>query len=759
MIDIQPVNLVNRMRDSYLAYAMSVITDRALPDVRDGLKPVHRRILYAMRELSLSPQNKHKKSARIVGDVIGKYHPHGDQSVYDAMVRMAQSFSLRYPMVDGQGNFGSVDGDNAAAMRYTEARMSPFAQELLDELDQDTVPWRPNYDDTMQEPKLLPARVPNLLLNGTQGIAVGMATEVPPHNLTEIVDALLALSKKPQMTTAELMTIVPAPDFPTGGIIVSKPHEILKAFETGLGSIRLRASYERDDLGHGRYQIIITSIPYQVNKSRLLETIGDMISPKDNKKKPFPLLTDIRDESSDAEGCRIILEPRSGRIPAEMIMDHLYATTDLERRVPMNLNVLMPSGSPQVIGLKTCLMEFLDFRAEVVTKRSEHRKGQIDARLHLLAGYLIAHAHIDVIIRIIQDHDDPEPILMERFGLSEIQVKAVLNLRLRQLRKLEESDLMKEQEGLTKELTDLLAILGDESVLRKTIRDELRLIRKKHGDARRTRIEEAGEARALSESDLVGREAITVVLSQKGWVRMMKGVIDSDKLKFKEGDGLLTLIMGHTTDTFICTDTAGRVYATPAATLPSGRGDGEPLSQRFQFDKMRITDGLLIRANETYLVASEGGLAFRVTGEDLISNQRKGKQVFTFAPEDTLLSLKPMGANSRIGFISTGGRLLFLPAEAFPMMGKGKGVQTIGLDKKSNEQVRDASPLGDVVAIQTDKRTKTLTLEEVVVFTGERATRGKPLPHGYQSARFGVSVGPLPEVGTDLTLFDFGDGV
>ncbi len=756
MIDIQPVNLEERLRSSYLAYAMSVITDRALPDVRDGLKPVHRRILYALRELSLTPQNKHKKSARIVGDVIGKYHPHGDQSVYDAMVRMAQAFSLRYPMVDGQGNFGSVDGDNAAAMRYTEARMSPFAVELLDELDQDTVEWRPNYDDTMEEPALLPARVPNLLLNGTQGIAVGMATEVPPHNLTELVDALLVLSKKPQMTDEELLQIVPGPDFPTGGVIVSRPSEIARAYETGQGSIRLRATWEREDLGHGRYQIIVTTIPYQVNKSKLLEAIGEMISPKDPKKKPFPLLTDIRDESSEQDGCRILLEPRSGRIPAEMIMDHLFATTDLERRVPLNLNVIMPSGTPSVISLKTALQEFLDFRAIVVTRRSEHRRRQIEARLHLLAGYLIAHAHIDEIIRLIQDHDDPEPVLMSRFGLSEIQVKAVLNLRLRQLRKLEEADLKKEQDGLQTELAALLAILGDETLLKKTIRDELRLIKKRHGDARRTGLRESAEARALSEADLVSREPITVVLSQKGWVRMMKGgAIDSDKLKFKEGDGLLDLINGHSTDTFVCFDDGGRVYSTQAATLPSGRGDGEPLSQRFQFDKMRVTHGLLIRPMEMYFVTSVGGYAFRIKGEDLITNQRKGKHVFTFAGEDDLLAIRPMGQATKVGFISTGGRLLLVNADAFPEMGKGKGVQTIGLDKKTNEKIRDVALFGEAVALQTDKRVKTLTVEEVASYSLERATRGKPLPHGYQQAKFGVPAGIPPEEPEGLPLFDY----
>jgi topoisomerase-4 subunit A len=672
------------------------------------------------------------------------------------MVRMAQAFSLRYPMVDGQGNFGSVDGDNAAAMRYTEARMSPFAVELLDELDQDTVEWRPNYDDTMEEPALLPARVPNLLLNGTQGIAVGMATEVPPHNLTELVDALLVLSKKPQMTDEELLQIVPGPDFPTGGVIVSRPSEIARAYETGQGSIRLRATWEREDLGHGRYQIIVTTIPYQVNKSKLLEGIGEMISPKDPKKKPFPLLTDIRDESSEQDGCRILLEPRSGRIPAEMIMDHLFATTDLERRVPLNLNVIMPSGTPSVIGLKTALQEFLDFRGIVVTRRSEHRRRQIEARLHLLAGYLIAHAHIDEIIRLIQDHDEPEPVLMSRFGLSEIQVKAVLNLRLRQLRKLEEADLKKEQDGLQKELAELLAILGDETLLKKTIRDELRLIKKRHGDARRTGLRESAEARALSEADLVSREPITVVLSQKGWVRMMKGgTIDSDKLRFKEGDGLLDLINGHSTDTFVCFDDGGRVYSTQAATLPSGRGDGEPLSQRFQFDKMRVTHGLLIRPTEMYFVTSVGGYAFRIRGEDLITNQRKGKHVFTFAGEDDLLAIKPVGQATKVGFISTGGRLLLVNADAFPEMGKGKGVQTIGLDKKTNEKIRDVALFGDAVALQTDKRVKTLTVEEVASYSLERATRGKPLPHGYQQAKFGVPAGMPPEEPEGLPLFDY----
>jgi len=569
--NIADVPLADALGERYLSYALSTIMSRSLPDVRDGLKPVHRRVLYAMMMLKLNPETGFKKCARVVGDVIGKYHPHGDTAVYDTMVRMAQSFALRYPLVDGQGNFGSIDGDNAAAMRYTEARMTKVATLMLEDLEQDTVDMRPNYDGSDSEPALLPGRFPNLLANGSEGIAVGMATSIPPHNVAEICDALQHLIKKPKCEVAELVDYVQGPDFPTGGVLVEAKDTIVKAYESGKGGFRVRALWEVENLSHGLYQIVVTEIPYQVQKGRLLEKMAELL-----RAKKLGLLANIRDEST--ETIRIVLEPKNRNVEPEVLMASLFKLTDLESRFSMNLNVLTSAGVPRVLNLKEVLREYLDHRHEVLVRKSNYRLGKIDHRLEVLDGYLIAYLNIDEVIQIIREEDHPKQVMMERFKLTEVQTEAILNMRLRSLRKLEEFEIKTEHDKLSAERKELKELLGDEKLRWKAIAKDIKELKKFFGPdteigARRTDIGDAPKPIDVSEEAFVEKESVTVLCSQKGWIKYVKGTYtEMPDAKYKEGDKERFITPCKTTDKLLVFGSNGRFYTLPVHKLPGGKG-------------------------------------------------------------------------------------------------------------------------------------------------------------------------------------------
>ncbi|MGB1068749.1 MAG: DNA topoisomerase IV subunit A, partial [Henriciella sp.] len=613
----------------YLAYALSTITSRALPDVCDGLKPVQRRILYGMRELRLNPDGGYRKCAKVVGEVMGNYHPHGDASIYDTMVRLAQDFSVRYPLVDGQGNFGNIDGDSAAAMRYTESRMTEAAKLLLEGLDENAVDFKQTYDENDKEPGVLPAGFPNLLANGATGIAVGMATSIPPHNVAEVIDAALRLIERPSASTEELMEIVPGPDFPTGGVIVEPKASILNAYETGRGSFRMRARHHVEDLGRGQWQIIVTEIPYQVQKSRLIEKLAELI-----ETKKAPLLADIRDES--AEDIRLVIEPKSRTVDPEILMESLYRVCDLETRFSLNMNVLH-HGTPTVMGLRDVLKAYLEHRRNVVTRRAQFRLDKIEKRLHLLDGFLIAYLNIDEIIRIIREEDDPKLELINRFALSEIQAEAVLNLRLRALRKLEELEIRKEHESLSDERDTIIKMLGSEARQWTQVKKQLLVARTSFAPdtalgRRRSEFKSAPVIdldAALEASQ--PKEPITVVLSEKGWIRAMKGHgLDVSSTKFKEGDSLHLVEEMFTTDKLILMASDGRAFTMPCDKLPSGRGHGEPIRLSIDLeDSVDIVSLFKLVANRKRLVASNAGYGFRLSENELESNRKAGKSVVT----------------------------------------------------------------------------------------------------------------------------------
>ncbi|WP_428149072.1 DNA topoisomerase IV subunit A [Brevundimonas sp.] len=650
----------------YLAYALSTITNRALPDVRDGFKPVHRRIMYAMHQMRLNPQAAARKCAKVVGEVMGTYHPHGDASIYDALVRLAQDFAQRYPLVDGQGNFGNIDGDNAAAMRYTECKLTAAAVLLMDGIDQDCVDFRPTYDDQDEEPIVLPAGFPNLLANGSSGIAVGMATSIPPHNVGELIDACLLLLEKPEATTSELAEIVPGPDFPTGGVAVEGHASILEAYETGRGGVRLRARWEREPLERGGYQIVITEVPYQVQKGKLIEALAELI-----EQKKAPLLGDVRDES--AEDIRVVIEPKSRNIDADSLMESLFRLSDLEIRFPVNMNVLDATGTPRVMGLKACLQAFLDHRREVLNRRSQWRIERVEKRLHLLEGLRIVFLNLDEVIRIVREEETPKAVLIARFGLTEVQADYILDTRLRQLARIEEMAIENEYKALAEELANLQALSSSPAKQWKKIGQELAATRKALVSPRRTTIAEAVDASAFVPAEaFIPREAITVILSERGWIRAVKGKVeDPSELKFKEGDSLGFLVPAFTTDKLLVAASDGRVFTVGADKLASGRGHGEPLRLMIDLEESAgIVAVLAHQPGSKLLMASKAGYGFIAPEDELLAQKRGGKQVLN---GDLLAVIRITG--DHIVTIGENLKTLIFRAEELPEMGRGKGVK------------------------------------------------------------------------------------
>ncbi|MBF0588753.1 MAG: DNA topoisomerase IV subunit A [Magnetococcales bacterium] len=720
-VDESPVRL--ELEERYLAYALSTIINRSLPDVRDGLKPVHRRILFAMRALRLAPRSSYKKSARVVGDVIGKFHPHGDQAAYDAMVRLAQDFAVRYPLVDGQGNFGNIDGDGAAAMRYTEARLTAVALALMEDLDKDTVEFRPTYDGSQEEPVVFPARFPNLLANGSSGIAVGMSTAVPPHNVAELLDCCLYLIKHPDADPADLLEMLPGPDFPTGGQLISTPAERRVVYRTGRGSLRLRCRWELEKRPHGGWRIIITEIPYQVQKSRLIERIAQLII---TRKCPF--LTDVQDES-DLE-LRIVLEPRAKTVDPDLVMAFLFKNSDLETRVSFNLNVIVDGTRPEVMNLTGILKAWLDHRFVVHTRRAQYELARIEERLHLLQAFLIVHLNIDEVIAIIKEHDEPAPVLMARFHLDEIQAEAILNMRLRELRKLEEMKIRKEIDEKSARAEKLRAMLASDRLMWNAIGRELKATRKEFADPRRTEIVEALPEVSLKPEDLVQREPITVIVSKLAWVRTMRGHdIDQSKLRFKGEDSLKIAIPAYTDDTISFVSKGGKVFSVLADRLASGRRFGDPLTVLFDLEASdQFVWTLAVQSDQEYFFATTLGQGFRVKGSDLMATQKKGKQVLTLKGDDALLNLYPV-AGEELAAISSGRKMLICPLREFPQLGRGKGVRIQRLTK--DEHLVDVITFDPKVGITLDSGRRSRTITDLDHWRSHRALRGSVLPHGF----------------------------
>ena len=725
---------------AYLDYSMYVVLDRALPFIGDGLKPVQRRIIYAMSELGLSATAKPKKSARTIGDVIGKFHPHGDSACYEAMVLMAQPFSYRYPLVDGQGNFGSADDPKSfAAMRYTESRLTPIAEVLLGELAHGTVDWAPNFDGTLEEPSWLPARLPHLLLNGTTGIAVGMATDVPPHNLNEVVSACVRLLEDPDATVADLCEHVRGPDYPTPAEIITPAAELRAMYETGNGSVRARATYTREGTN-----IIVTALPYQVSPSKVIEQIAAQM-----RARKLPWLEDIRDESDHANPVRIALVPRSNRVDVEQLMGHLFATTDLEKSYRVNLNVIGLDGKPAVKNLRTLLDEWLTFRTDTVVRRLRHRQERVERRLHLLEGLLVAFLNLDEVIRIIRTEDEPRPVLMARFRLTEEQADYILETRLRQLARLEEMKIRGEQEELSKELERIVATLGSRAKLRKLVKDELLADAKKYGDARRSPLIARGAAQALDETELVPSEPVTVVLSQKGWVRAAKGHdVDAAGLSYREGDGLLAAVKGRTTQQVAFLDSNGRSYSTIAHSLPSARGNGEPLTGRFSPAAGAAFVALASGApGDRFVLASSHGYGFVTRFENLTGRNKAGKAMLSLSEGAKVLQPAPVAsvADDRLVVVTSAGHLLAFPVAELPELDKGKGNKLIEIPKarRGTERVVAVAvvPPGGILAVKSGARTMSLSFKDLGDYLGARASRGGLLPRGWQKVD-GLSIEP-----------------
>jgi topoisomerase-4 subunit A len=729
--EIEKLSLARFTEKAYLDYSMYVILDRALPNVADGLKPVQRRIVYAMSELGLSFNAKFKKSARTVGDVLGKYHPHGDTACYEAMVLMAQPFSLRYPLIDGQGNWGSQDDPKSfAAMRYTEARLTPFAQILLSELEQGTVEWGPNFDGTLQEPKLMPARLPHVLLNGASGIAVGMATDIPPHNAREVVAACIRLLDDPIVPDDLLFEDIKGPDFPTDAEIISTPAEIRKVYETGSGSVRMRAGWESDN-----GEVVITALPYQVSGSKVLTQIAAQM-----QAKKLPMVEDLRDESDHENPTRLVITPRSNRVDVEGLMAHLFATTDLERTYRVNLTMIGLDGRPRQFALRDLLVEWLQFRVETVRRRLQFRYDKVLARLHILEGYLVAYLNIDEVIRIIRTEDEPKAKLIERFGLSDIQAEAILELKLRHLAKLQEIEIRGEQDELLQERDTLERILKSENRLRRKVREELTADAEKFGDARRSPIVERGAAKALDESALIPTEPVTIVLSEKGWVRSGKGhELDPAELSYKAGDAFLMAAKGRSNQYAVFLDSTGRSYSLPAHTLPSARGQGEPLSSHLTPPPGAYFVGVVIGSDEDYyLMATTAGYGFITKLGDLQARNRAGKSVLT-VPEGAKV-LPPVRVHdpetAKLAAATDGGRLLIFPAKDLPLLPRGKGVKIINLPFKSDKESLTLCALlygSDHLIVHAGKRFLNMKPADYAAFEGGRALRGNKLPRGFQN--------------------------
>lgn len=732
---IEPIKLKDALEERYLAYALSTIMHRALPDVRDGLKPVHRRLLYAMRQLKLDPTGGFKKCARVVGDVIGKYHPHGDQSVYDALVRLAQSFAQRYPLVDGQGNFGNIDGDNAAAMRYTEARLTPIAAALLDGIDEDTVDFRETYDGEEEEPVVLPASVPNLLANGSSGIAVGMATSIPPHNLEEVCEAALYLVRHPKASVETLLSYLPGPDFPTGGILVDDQAALVEAYKTGRGSFRLRARWHTEETGRGTYQIVVTEIPYGVQKSRLIEKMADLL-----QAKKLPLLGDVDDES--AEDIRIVIEPKSRNVDAALLMEQLFRLTELEARVPLNMTVLSKGQIPQVLGLVQVLQEWLDHRKVVLRRRSEHRLKQIEHRLEVLGGLLIAYLNLDEVIRIIRTEDEPKPVLVARFNLTDVQAEAILNMRLRSLRKLEEIEIRTENDTLTKEKAALVELLGSDDKQWDRIAAEIKDVKKRFGKGtaegkRKTEFAALPQIDVSVEDALIEKEPVTVVLSEKGWIRALKGHdADLSKLSFKTDDTLKYSIKAQTTDKIVLFATNGKFYTLEAKDLPGGRGQGEPVRLMIDLDEADgILEGFVYKPGRKLLVASSVGNGFIVPEDEVVAQTRKGKQILNLAAGERAALCRPAEGDS-VAVLGENRRLLVFPLAELNEMTRGRGVR---LQKYKDGGLSDVQVFDSASGLKVGEASgRVKTVSELADCRGARAQAGSHAPKSLpKNNRFG----------------------
>ena len=730
---IEQVSLKQYAEKAYLDYSMYVILDRALPHVGDGLKPVQRRIVYAMSELGLKATAKFKKSARTVGDVIGKFHPHGDSAAYEAMVLMAQNFSYRYPLVDGQGNWGSPDDPKSfAAMRYTESRLTAYADVLLAELGQGTVDWAPNFDGTLDEPRVLPAQVPNVLLNGTTGIAVGMATDVPPHNLREVVSATIRLLEAPKSTVADLCEHVLAPDFPTEAEIITPGEDILAMYESGRGALRMRAVWEREGS-----DLVITALPHQVSGSRVLEQIAAQM-----QAKKLPMVADLRDESDHENPTRLLIMPRSNRIDIDGLMNHLFATTDLERSYRINLNMIGIDGRPGVKGLVRILREWLKFRTDTVRRRLEYRLERVQKRLHILEGYMTAFLNIDEVIHIIRTEDKPKPALMARFGLSDTQAEAVLDLKLRHLAKLEEISIRAEQDELATERDKLQKILGSEARLKTLIKKELLAVAEKFGDERRSPLAAREEAKAFSELDMVGADPVTVVMSEKGWIRGAKGhEIDPTSLSYKSGDGFNLAVRGRTNQPVVILDSTGRAYTVASHNLPSARGQGEPVTGRINPPSGASFEGMMMGDDDQlYLLASDAGYGFVARLADLQTKNRAGKAAISLPKGGRVLQPSAISTveGSWVVAVTNEGRLLAFPLADLPQLARGKGNKIIGIPSarvQSREEFVVAVQViseKDSLLVHAGKRHIKLKFSELEHYRGERGRRGNKLPRGFQ---------------------------
>ena len=735
----EPIPLKQALEERYLAYALSTIMHRALPDVRDGLKPVHRRILYTMQTLNLEPPSGFMKCARIVGEAMGKYHPHGNVALYEAMVRLAQDFSQRYPLVDGQGNFGNIDGDNAAADRYTEARLTETSADILNGLNEDAVDFRPNYDEKEREPTVLPAAFPNILANGSAGIAVGMATNIPPHNADELCQAALHLIKYPNATIEKLVEFVPGPDFPTGGVIVETRESMIESYRTGRGGFRQRARWTKEDTGRGMWQIVVTEIPYQVQKSKLIEKLAELL-----QDKKLPLLGDVRDES--AEEIRLVLEPKARTVDPLVLMESLFKMTELEVRFGLNMNVLSGGQIPNVLSLKEVLQQWLEHRVEVLVRRSKHRLAKIEHRLEVLDGYLIAYLNLDEVIRIVRYEDEPKAVLIAKFRLSDVQAEAILNLRLRSLSKLEEVEIRAEHDKLSAERKGILELLASDDMQWSRITDEIKATRERYSKktklgARRSTFEEAPTINVDLNEAMIEKEPITVILSDKGWIRSMKGHQDDlSKLDFKQGDSLRRAVQCSTTDKLIVLATNGRLYTLEANTLPGGRGHGEPV--RLMVDIEETSDFIemfVYTPGRKLLIASTASYGFVVPEEEVIASTRKGKQVLNLSEGEEARCIVPVEGDM-VATVGDNRRLLVFPLSEVNEMNRGKGVILQRIKDGVLLDVRVFASDAGLTWLDSAGRTFTLAGKDLAEWVGQRAQAGKAVPKGFpRSNTFGPS--------------------
>jgi topoisomerase-4 subunit A len=730
---ITDVSFKDAISERYLAYALSTIMSRSLPDVRDGLKPVHRRLLYAMLQLKLDPKSGFKKCARVVGDVIGKYHPHGDTAVYDTLVRLAQSFAVRYPLVEGQGNFGSIDGDNAAAMRYTEARLTEVSLALLADIENDTVNFRSTYDGEEEEPLVLPASFPNLLANGSEGIAVGMATSIPPHNVGELCDALIYLISHPNASIEKLVSFVKGPDFPTGGIIIEPNQNIIQAYETGRGSFRTRARWEKEQMSHGLYQVIITEIPYQVQKSRLIEKIAELF-----RNKKLPLLGNIRDES--AEEIRIVLEPKNRQVDANVLMESLFKVTDLETRFNLNMNVLTANSVPQVLNLRDVLKAFLEHRHEVLQRRVKYRLEKIAHRLEVLGGFLIAYLNLDAVIKLIREEDEPKPKMMKKWGLSEVQAEAILNMRLRSLRKLEEIEIKREHDNLSAEQKDLKETLKSEEKRWKVITGEIKQIKKNFGEStalgkRRTDFADAPAAMDISIEAFIEKEPITILCSKMGWLRAVKGHTDDlSDLKYKEGDEERFQLFAQTTDKLLVYATDGRFFTIQCDKIPRGKGQGDPIRLFVELgNEDDIVDLYIYKPGEKMLVASTAGKGFVVESSEVVAQTKNGKQILNLTEKAQALACKVIEGDT-VAVIGDNRKLLLFPLSELPEMRRGQGVS---LQKYKDGGLADVKVFDASGGLSWKSGERVRTETDITPWLGHRGTAGRLPPTGFpRSNRF-----------------------